>query len=120
MKTGQELIAEARSRIEETTVDELARARDEDSELMVLDVREGNEVEQGTIPGATCIPRGFLELKIEQVHADRERPIVVYCAGGVRSALAAETLARMGYSRARSLVGGFRAWTMSGQPVERR
>src|SRR5262245_33597269 len=105
----------------ETTADILARLRKEIREIgpseldpgsgvAILDVREGDEVADGHIAGAKTIPRGFLELKIENEIADRARPVVVYCAGGTRSLLAADTLRRLGYRDVASLRGGFKAW----------
>lgn len=84
---------------------------------MVVDVREPDEVAQGQIPGAHAIPRGFLELKIEDLENDRQREIILYCAGGNRSALAAESLQRMGYQRVQSLIGGFAAWKNKGGAI---
>ncbi len=81
-----------------------------------LDVREGDEFEQGTIPGALFIPRGHLEAQIENKVPDKETSIVVYCAGGVRSAFAAKTLGELGYESVQSMVGGFGKWKNEGRP----
>lgn len=83
---------------------------------LVIDCREPDEYAQGAIAGAIHIPRGFLELRIEGSAPDRDRPIVVYCAGGTRSALAARSLAELGYTRVASLAGGFGAWKQAGLP----
>jgi sulfur-carrier protein adenylyltransferase/sulfurtransferase len=83
---------------------------------LVLDVREADEVEQGHIPGALWIPRGLLEQRIEGAVPDRTREVLVVCAGGTRSALAAATLADLGYQRVTSLAGGFSAWKAGGHP----
>jgi sulfur-carrier protein adenylyltransferase/sulfurtransferase len=85
---------------------------------LVLDVREPDEHAQGHLPGAVWIPRGLLELRIEQAAPDRDRPVIVYCAGGTRSALAAHSLQQLGYQRVRSLAGGFTAWKAAGHPWE--
>jgi rhodanese-related sulfurtransferase len=77
----------------------------------LIDVREPDEVAKGTIPGAVPIPRGVLELKVDQVTADKEAKIVLYCGGGNRSALAAWMLKKMGFRHPISLIGGWRAWT---------
>src|ERR1051326_6037476 len=74
---------------------------------LVVDVRERDEWEQGRIPGAVHIPRGYLESRIEQAAPDRSRPVVLYCAAGNRSAFAAKTLAELGYERPVSLAGGY-------------
>ncbi|MBA3276618.1 MAG: molybdopterin-synthase adenylyltransferase MoeB [Chloroflexia bacterium] len=81
-----------------------------------IDVREPDEVAQGVIPGATAIPRGFLEARIEDTVRDRDEPIVVYCAGGARSAFATESLHELGYTNVVSLAGGFGAWKSAGLP----
>ncbi|HLL25043.1 MAG TPA: molybdopterin-synthase adenylyltransferase MoeB, partial [Kofleriaceae bacterium] len=84
----------------------------------VIDVREAEEHAQGTIPGATHIPRGFLELRIERTVPNREHPVVVYCQGGTRSLLAARSLAELGYTNVHSLAGGFTGWKRAGLPWE--
>ena len=81
-----------------------------------LDVREPDEYEQGAIPGAVHLPRGHLEFQVEGKLPDKEGPIVVYCAGGVRSAFAAKTLGELGYTDVQSLVGGFNKWKDDGRP----
>ncbi|MER3452738.1 MAG: molybdopterin biosynthesis protein MoeB, partial [Acidimicrobiia bacterium] len=83
---------------------------------VVLDVREPDEYEQGALPGALHIPRGNLESQIETRVPDRGAPIVVYCAGGVRSAFAAKTLAELGYTDVVSMAGGFNKWKNEGRP----
>jgi molybdopterin/thiamine biosynthesis adenylyltransferase/rhodanese-related sulfurtransferase len=84
----------------------------------LIDVREADEHAQGAIPGAVHIPRGFLELRIERAVPDREAPVVVYCASGTRSVLAARSLAELGYTYVRSLAGGFTGWKRAGLPWE--
>jgi molybdopterin/thiamine biosynthesis adenylyltransferase/rhodanese-related sulfurtransferase len=81
-----------------------------------LDVRELDEFEQGTIPGAVFIPRGHLESKVENQLSNHDAPVVVYCAGGTRSAFAAKTLAELGYTDVVSLAGGFGRWKNEGRP----
>ena len=81
---------------------------------VALDVREAEESAEGLIPGALTIPRGFLELRIEARLPDRNRTVVVYCASGTRSLLAAHTLRQMGYAHTHSLAGGFDRWKASG------
>ena len=84
----------------------------------VVDVREADEVEQGAVPGAVHIPRGFLESRIEDAIRDKDRPVVLYCAGGVRSAFAAKTLQDLGYTDVASLDSGFTGWKNAGLPWE--
>ncbi|ORX54045.1 Rhodanese-like protein [Hesseltinella vesiculosa] len=88
---------------------------------LVIDVRETDEVSQGKIPSAVSVPRGILELKIEKlVTPESDRPLVLYCAGGLRSIMAASSLVGMGYdkSKIRSLQGGYGAWVKQGFSVE--
>ncbi len=81
-----------------------------------LDVRELDEFEQGTIPGAVFIPRGHLESKVENQISNHDAPVVVYCAGGTRSAFAAKTLEELGYTDVVSMAGGFGRWKNEGRP----
>ncbi len=81
---------------------------------IVLDVREADEHATGVIPGAIHIPRGYLELRVEKAIGDRAAPVVVYCAGGTRSLLAARSLGELGYTNVRSLAGGFTGWKRNG------
>lgn len=85
--------------------------------LVVLDVRERDEFVDGHAEGCVFIPRGFLEMRVEDLISDKARPVLVYCAGGTRSALAAYTLRELGYTQVMSLVGGFGAWKAAGMPV---
>ncbi len=112
-----QLVALARSQIIETTPHNLQQRLRNGARPLVIDIRERDEFEQGHVPGAVFIPRGFLELRIEQHAYDPDTPIVLYCAGGVRSALAARNLQEMGYSRVESLIGGFGGWRNAGLPV---
>ncbi len=83
-----------------------------------IDVREQDEWDEGHIPGAIHVPRGYLESRIEAAVADHSRPVVLYCASGIRSAFAADTLAALGYERPVSLAGGFSDWKRNGFPVD--
>ncbi|MBA3459038.1 MAG: molybdopterin-synthase adenylyltransferase MoeB [Deltaproteobacteria bacterium] len=80
----------------------------------VIDVRDTDEHAQGMIPGSIHIPRGFLELRAEKTVSDRAAPVIVYCASGTRSLLAARSLGELGYTNVRSLAGGFSAWKRNG------
>lgn len=116
-KTGADLIEEARGRIEEITPAEVAAMRERGERAIYLDVREPNEWNLGRIPGAVFLPRGHLESKVEDA-APRDARVIVYCARGNRSALAADTLRQMGYDDARSMSGGFQQWATEGREVE--
>jgi molybdopterin/thiamine biosynthesis adenylyltransferase/rhodanese-related sulfurtransferase len=115
MKTKSELLKAARAQVPEVTPAELSR---QSPRPIVVDVREKNETDQGTLPGARQVPRGFLELRIEEAVPDHDADVVLYCAGGTRSLLAGTTLREMGYTRVRSLAGGYGAWKDAGLPVE--
>lgn len=115
--TRDDILNQARREIQELSVEELKTLLDHGSPLLLLDVRGKEEVEQGYVEGAIHIPRGLLELDIERVAQDGSTPMVVYCAGGVRSALAARTLQEMGYTNVASMAGGFSDWRDSGFPV---
>jgi molybdopterin/thiamine biosynthesis adenylyltransferase/rhodanese-related sulfurtransferase len=86
------------------------------SDATFLDIRELEEFEQGMIPGAVFIPRGHLESKVENQLTDRDRPVIVYCASGVRSVFAAKTLEELGYTDVVSMSGGFQRWKDQGRP----
>ena len=108
MKSGTDLIDEAKSRIREVSAAD-ALAAHANPGVCFLDVRDLQEVNLGRIPGAVHISRGNLEHKVEGV-VPRDADLIVYCGVGGRSALAADTLRQMGYTKVRSLAGGFRAW----------
>ena len=118
MTTFSDLITQVKSQIREVSAEDTkARVIDKAGDPnvpFVVDVRERDEYEQGFIPGAQWIPRGFLELKIEDAVPERDREIIIYCAGGTRSALAAQSLALLGYEKVSSMAGGFRAWKNAG------
>lgn len=96
-------------------VDVDAAERMIDDGAVALDVREPNEFVDGVLPGAILVPRGELPERIRALVPDAGTPIVVYCAGGVRSAYATETLAQMGYTGAVSMAGGMHAWDAAGK-----
>jgi molybdopterin/thiamine biosynthesis adenylyltransferase/rhodanese-related sulfurtransferase len=122
MATFTEVLNRAKGEIREVSVEDTkARVLDAPASQapVLIDCRERDEYEQGYIPRAEWIPRGFLELKVEDLVPDRDREIVVYCAGGVRSVLAARSLNEMGYTKVSSMAGGFRAWKNAGHTFER-
>lgn len=116
-KSGMDLVNEAKERIDEVSPKEVQEMRSRGEDAVYLDVREPNEWNLGRIPGAVHMPRGTLEMKVEE-KLPRSRKIVIYCAGGNRSALAADTLQRMGYENVSSMSGGWREWVQSGGEVE--
>lgn len=117
-KTFAELCADAKTRIRETTPEEVAvRLEQPERDWVLIDVREQDEYRGGHLPGAIGCGRGILEYHIAELVPDTEKEIVLYCRGGMRSALAADSLRQMGYSRVESMSGGFREWTAKGLPL---
>jgi sulfur-carrier protein adenylyltransferase/sulfurtransferase len=110
----QSYLKDIKSHIKETNVLDLKKVVGAKNGEAVIDVREQDEYVQGYIPGARWIPRGFLESRIEDAVPNRETPIVLYCAGGTRSALSARALGELGYTNVKSLEGGFGAWKRAG------
>jgi rhodanese-related sulfurtransferase len=123
-KTAAELVAEARQRVENVPVDQAAREV-ASGDAILVDLRDpGERAQNGVIPGAISAPRGMLEFwadptsNYHRPEFDPNRRIIVHCASGGRSALAADTLQQMGYQNVAHLDGGLNAWREAGQPVE--
>ena len=116
MSAFTELIRSVKSAIREISVVEAREAQEKGA--FVVDVREADEWAQGRVPGAIFIPRGFLEQRIEDKVKDKTADVVLYCAGGTRSAFAARALAELGYTRVSSVVGGFGKWKEAGYPID--
>ncbi|MGA7801486.1 MAG: rhodanese-like domain-containing protein [Gammaproteobacteria bacterium] len=122
-----DFVAAARARIRELGPEELQHLQNTRTDLLVLDVRESSEHEQGHIANALLVPRGILEAAADPAypkHVDalceaRERPMVLYCATGGRSAMAALTLQLMGFTEVYSLAGGIAKWEENGCPLVR-
>ena len=115
MALFRELLSAAKSQIVEVSTDDAA-ARIIAPGTVVLDVREPDEYEQGALADVVHIPRGHLEAQVEARISGHDTPIVVYCAGGVRSAFAAKTLGELGYTNVVSMAGGFGRWKDEGKP----
>ena len=113
-KTYKELMDEARETIPELTIDEVKDRIERGEDWAVLDVREREEYREGHLEGAIPLPRGFLEMRVEETLPDKTRPIIAYCAGGVRSLIAARTMQEMGYENVSSMSGGYTAWKNAG------
>jgi molybdopterin/thiamine biosynthesis adenylyltransferase/rhodanese-related sulfurtransferase len=116
--TYVELLAEIRRTIQVVSLEEIKARLDRNAPMVLLDVREKEEYRAGYIPGAISIPRGFLEMQIEQKVPDKKAPIVLYCAGGTRCALAVRTLRELGYLNVESASLGFVRWKDLRYPVE--
>jgi molybdopterin/thiamine biosynthesis adenylyltransferase/rhodanese-related sulfurtransferase len=111
------LLQKVKKEINEFSPSEADRFLQETPSARLIDVREKNEYDEGYIPGATHIPRGFLESRIEDTVVDKETPVVLYCAGGVRSAFAAQTLQQMGYREVYSMATGYGGWKNYGGKI---
>src|SRR5215471_6987713 len=120
-EASREIMRQARKQVEEWTparvneaLAEQHEAGSNGQELVLVDVREKHEWNEGHIPGALHVPRGFLELQIEEAVPDKAKTVVLYCAGGVRSLMAGTTLQQMGYKDVISMSGGFGQWKANG------
>ena len=113
MASYRDLLREAKQRITEIQPEDAEARLDQ---ATFVDVREQDEHDQGTIPGSVFIPRGHLESQAETKLLDRDQPIILYCAGGNRSAFAAETLQQLGFTDVVSMAGGFGRWKNEGRP----
>jgi rhodanese-related sulfurtransferase len=113
-----QLAEEARQRIRECTVEEVRRRIEAGERFVLIDVREESEYASGHAVGAIHLSKGVIERDIESKCPDPNTPIVLYCGGGYRSALAADNLQKMGYTQVVSLAGGWRAWLQAGLPIE--
>jgi rhodanese-related sulfurtransferase len=109
----KQIVDEAKRQIQEIGANDLLRMRQAGEDITLIDVREPDEHAKGTIAGAVAMPRGILERDIDQVTTDKDRKIVLYCAGGARSALAALSLKQLGFKNVISLAGGYGGWVQS-------
>ena len=112
------IVDDARSRVVETTVHEIKARLDRGESFHFVDVREDNEWASARLPGAIHLGRGIIERDIESAIPAHDAEIVLYCGGGYRSALAADNLQKMGYTRVASMDGGVRGWREAGYAVE--
>jgi rhodanese-related sulfurtransferase len=123
-KTSMQLVQEARQRIQNLSVDQVADELAQGA-VVLVDIREPGEWAAGRIPGAIHVPRGLLEFNADPTspahhrELDPGKRVILHCASGGRSALAADTLQNMGYTNVAHLDGGFKAWVASGRPVEK-
>ena len=111
----KQLADDAKTRVREVSAAEAAR--EQATGAVLIDVRESDEFAKGHAKGAMHLSKGVIELRIEENVADVAKPIICYCGGGARSALAADNLQKMGYTNVASMAGGFKAWTNEGLPT---
>ena len=112
------IVEDAKKRVGETNVDEIKARMDRREKFVLVDVREDREYDQAHIPGAVHLGKGIIERDIEGKYADLNTPLVLYCGGGFRSALAADNLQKMGYTNVLSMDGGIRFWREKNYPLE--
>jgi rhodanese-related sulfurtransferase len=111
------IVDEARKRVQETTVDAVKAKLDNGEKFLLIDVREDNEYAKDHLPGAIHLGKGIIERDIEERVPDLNAPMILYCGGGFRSALAADNLQKMGYTQVISMDGGIRGWREKGFPL---
>ena len=111
------IVADAKTRVKECTVDDVKRRLAAGEKLTIVDVREESEYAAGHVPGAIHIGKGVMERDVETKIPDAATEVILYCGGGFRSALAADNLQKMGYTKVVSMDGGWRDWTARGLPV---
>jgi len=112
-----QIVNDARSRIKETTVDEVKQKLDRGEKFILVDVREESEFVKDHLPDAVHLGKGVIERDIEARVPDLNAPLILYCGGGYRSALAADNLQKMGYTNVISMDGGVRGWREKGYPM---
>lgn len=112
------IVGDAKSRVRETTPEEVRRRQEAGEKFHLIDVREDNEWQQGHAAGATHLGKGIIERDIETTIPDHDAEIILYCGGGYRSALAADALQQMGYTNVISMDGGWKRWRELEYPTE--
>jgi rhodanese-related sulfurtransferase len=111
------IVEETRKRIREVTIDDVKAKLDRGEKFLLVDVREESEYAADHLPGAVHLGKGIIERDVEQRVPDPATPMVLYCGGGFRSALAADNLQEMGYTQVLSMDGGIRGWREKGFPL---
>lgn len=112
-----QIVDDARKRVRETTVDQVKARLDRGEKFMLVDVREESEFAKDYLPGAIHLGKGVIERDVEARVPDLSAPLVLYCGGGYRSALAADNLQKMGYTNVLSMDGGIREWREKAYPL---
>jgi rhodanese-related sulfurtransferase len=111
------IVNESKARVKEADFREIKKRLDAGEKMILVDTREDNEWVRGHLPNAIHLSKGIIERDIESTIPDKNAPLVLYCGGGFRSAMAADNLQKMGYKNIISMDGGWRAWTEAGFPV---
>lgn len=118
-KTPAEIVKEAKAVINESSIDQVKKMIDNKDNIILLDVRDKEEYETGHIPGAINISRGSLEFKVRLIIPDKNAKVYVYCGLDLRSPLATKSLNDLGYKKAVNIIGGLKAWTEAGYPIQK-
>jgi rhodanese-related sulfurtransferase len=113
------IVNDAKSKVKETTVDQVKQKLDDGEKFLLVDVREESEFAKDHLPGAIHLGKGVIERDIETRVPDEKTPMILYCGGGFRSAMAAENLQKMGYINVLSMDGGVREWREKKYPMTR-
>ena len=113
------IVNDAKSRVKETTVDEVKQKLDKGDKVLLVDVREESEFAKDHLPGAIHLGKGVIERDVEARVPDVKTPMILYCGGGFRSAMAADNLQKMGYTNVLSMDGGVREWREKNYPMTR-
>ena len=113
------IVNDAKSRVKETTVDEVKQKLDKGDKILLVDVREQSEFAKDHLPGAIHLGKGVIERDVEARVPDVKTPMILYCGGGFRSAMAADNLQKMGYTNVLSMDGGVREWREKNYPMTR-
>jgi rhodanese-related sulfurtransferase len=112
-----QIVDDARKRVKELTVNDVKTKLDRGEKLLLVDVREESEFARDHLPGSVHLGKGVIERDIEEKVPDVNAPMILYCGGGYRSALAADNLQKMGYKNVYSMDGGIRGWREKGFPL---
>jgi len=112
-----QIVNDAKKRVRETTVDAVKSKFDAKEKFVLIDVREDNEWEKDHLPNSVHMGKGIIERDVEKTFPDLDTPLILYCGGGFRSALAADNLQKMGYTNVISMDGGIREWREKGYPL---
>lgn len=113
------VVADAKTRVRELSVDQVKAKIDNGESFILVDVREDDEWRAGRAKGAIHLGKGVIERDIETVIPDKNTPVILYCGGGFRSALAADMIQKMGYQNVISMDGGIKAWRLRGLPEDK-
>jgi rhodanese-related sulfurtransferase len=111
------LVQDAKTRVKETNVADVKRRMDAGEQFVLIDVREDDEWAKGHLPGAVHLGKGIIERDVEQRVPDTRTKLILYCGGGFRSALASDSLQKMGYTNVESMDGGWKGWLDAGLPT---